>query len=223
MARKTIVSARQLKARVQIILRATAQDVATNSETVRLMDMIERMKDEGGLIEFYLEALKSKLRAEEGREVNQAEVVRQAVQAALAAVAQPFSESVYQRPVDLPQGEREIGQPMHQPHQTAFVPAAPAIPPTPAPTVALPPVQASVPTEVERASPVQPFLPTAVLADTARAEHIPSSIPEDGRAPNEIIASLMQEIAGSRDNGGADAVHAPPRRRMGGNGLSAMG
>lgn len=64
--RKPIVSARQLKARVQIIMRATDKDVAQNSEKNRLIDMTESMREAGVLQEFLLDCLRSKLRQEEG-------------------------------------------------------------------------------------------------------------------------------------------------------------
>lgn len=67
--RKPIVSARQLKARVQIIMRATDQDVAQNSEKNRLIDMTESMREAGVLQEFLLDCLRSKLRQDEGNSI----------------------------------------------------------------------------------------------------------------------------------------------------------
>lgn len=67
--RKPIVSARQLKARVQIIMRATDKDVAQNSEKNRLIDMTESMREAGLLQEFLLDCLRSKLRQDEGQNV----------------------------------------------------------------------------------------------------------------------------------------------------------
>lgn len=67
--RKPIVSARQLKARVQIIMRATDKDVAQNSEKNRLIDMTESMREAGVLQEFLLDCLRSKLRQDEGQNV----------------------------------------------------------------------------------------------------------------------------------------------------------
>lgn len=67
--RKPIVSARQLKVRVQIIMRATEKDVAHNSEENRLIDMTESMREAGVLQEFLLDCLRSKLRQDEGQTV----------------------------------------------------------------------------------------------------------------------------------------------------------
>jgi hypothetical protein len=67
--RKPIVSARQLKARVQIIMRATDKDVAQNTEKNRLIDMTESMREAGVLQEFLLDCLRSKLRQDEGQNV----------------------------------------------------------------------------------------------------------------------------------------------------------
>lgn len=65
--RKPIVSARQLKARVQIIMRATDKDVSLNSEKNRLISMTESMREAGVLQEFLLDCLRSKLRQDEGQ------------------------------------------------------------------------------------------------------------------------------------------------------------
>jgi len=65
--RKKVVSARQVKARVQIMLRGSAQDVALNTERNRLMTMIEGMQSSNTLLEFVVDALRAKLRQDEGQ------------------------------------------------------------------------------------------------------------------------------------------------------------
>lgn len=99
--RKPIVSARQIRARVQIILRATDKDVAQNSEKNRLMDMIEAMTDAGVLQEFLLDALKSKLRQDEGQSVVANKVVEggQETRSQRTIEAQaPRQQETHQRP-----------------------------------------------------------------------------------------------------------------------------
>lgn len=84
--RKPIASARQIKTRVQFMLRATESDVALNSEKSRLMDMIESMKEAGVLQEFLLDALKSKLRQDEGQSVVASTIVEVGHQPRLRSV-----------------------------------------------------------------------------------------------------------------------------------------
>ena len=101
--RKPIVSARQIRARVQIILRATDKDVAQNSEKNRLMDMVEAMTDAGVLQEFLLDALKSKLRQDEGQSVVAYKVVEggQETRSQRTIEAQaPRQQETHQSPVE---------------------------------------------------------------------------------------------------------------------------
>lgn len=100
--RKPIASARQIKTRVQFMLRATESDVALNSEKSRLMDMIESMKEAGVLQEFLLDALKSKLRQEEGQSVVASTIVEVGPQARPQRTAEPqtpYQSEPHQAPV----------------------------------------------------------------------------------------------------------------------------
>lgn len=56
-------------ARVQIMLRASDQDVALNTERNRLITMIEGMQTSNTLLEFVMDSLRNKLRQEEGQPV----------------------------------------------------------------------------------------------------------------------------------------------------------
>lgn len=56
-------------ARVQVMLRATDQDVALNTERNRLITMIEGMQTSNTLLEFVMDSLRNKLRHEEGQAV----------------------------------------------------------------------------------------------------------------------------------------------------------
>ena len=67
--RKPIVSARHIKARAQVILRATDFDVVQHNEVNRLIDMVEAMQKAGVLGDFLLDSLRSKLRQDEGQTV----------------------------------------------------------------------------------------------------------------------------------------------------------
>ena len=65
--RKKVVSARMVKARVQVMLRGTEQDVELNTERNRLITMIEGMQASNTLGEFVMDSLREKLRRDEGQ------------------------------------------------------------------------------------------------------------------------------------------------------------
>lgn len=108
--RKPIKSARIVKARVQIQVRATEMDVAGNTERNRLVSMIEGMASAGALNEFLLDALKAKLRVDEGRQT---------------AIYGGVSEQIYSHPQSLPVHRSQV----QQPAQPAISPAPPAYQP----------------------------------------------------------------------------------------------
>ena len=65
MARRKILSAKYLKLRTGVTLRATQHDVETNSETSRLIDLLEEHERTGDTSAFVLRALFNQLRIDE--------------------------------------------------------------------------------------------------------------------------------------------------------------
>lgn len=194
--RKPIVSARQLKARVQIIMRATDKDVAQNSEQNRLIDMTESMREAGLLQEFLLDCLRSKLRQDEGQ---------------TAAAYRMFEGGVQHLP------QRPLESQIHK-HQQAPISSFPDVQ---APTEPVSENEAvgGTPVLQEQDSIAAPALPRTpellVEARTGGNENSPSTIIEN------VVRGIESPSANS-----ATAFTPPPqgeRRKPTGNLLGAMG
>jgi len=118
--RRKVESARKVVARVQVMLRASDQDVALNTERNRLITMIEGMQTSNTLLEFVMDSLRNKLRHEEGQPV-----IGFSVQVPGGAV--PHQHAFQQQPAHVGHGDQ---------HQQAIEPrpnivAAPSEPDTP--------------------------------------------------------------------------------------------
>ena len=199
--RKPIVSARQLKARVQIIMRATDKDVAQNSEKNRLIDMTESMRDAGVLQEFLLDCLRSKLRQDEGRNV----------------AANKMFDGGYS-----PHTQRPSDSQIH--YQQQHAPVAPS------PSYAAPAEQLMVdePVGIQPESHEQLASPTAatVAAPAASASaEVEAGSRRHESTQSAIIESVVRGIESAATNNEVGFVAPPPaeRRKPMGSLLKAMG
>lgn len=191
--RKPIVAARQLKARVQIIIRATDKDVAQNTEQNRLIDMAESMSKAGMLQEFLLNCLRSKLRQDEGQTVAAYRMFEGGHQ---AAPQHPFdTPSHFQQPAQVKPSQANI-----KPEQLANIDPANI---------------KHVVNELD-ANPVPVSLPDSDVADkTVSNESTPTAIIENVIREIELAATSNEtELAASAPT---------ERRRPKGNLLGAMG
>lgn|GEM_PF-4257272 len=110
--RRKVESARKVVARVQVMLRASDQDVALNTERNRLITMIEGMQTSNTLLEFVMDSLRNKLRLEEGQPV-----IGFGVQVPGGAV--PQQQAIQQQPAHVGNG----GQPQQATQQRNTVDA----------------------------------------------------------------------------------------------------
>ena len=197
--RKPIVSARQLKARVQIIMRATDKDVAQNSEKNRLIDMTESMREAGVLQEFLLDCLRSKLRQDEGQNV------------AANRMFEGGYSAHHQRPTD--------SQINYQQQHAAVAPsptyAAPA-----APVTVDEPVGSLPGSHEQNAN-----LASPTVAATSPAAEVEAGSGRYESTPSAIIENVVRGIESAATNNEAGFTAPPPaeRRRPMGSLLKAMG
>lgn len=196
--RKPIVSARQLKARVQIIMRATDKDVAQNTEKNRLIDMTESMREAGVLQEFLLDCLRSKLRQDEGQNV------------AVYRMFEGGQSSLPQRPTD----SQIHYQQQHAPNALTPSFAEPVAP------VAVDEPESSLPVSQRQES---YLAPTPSVVPTAEVEARNSGAFVS--TPSEIIESVVREIesAATSNETGITTTPSAERRKPRGNLLGAMG
>lgn len=195
--RKPIVSARQLKARVQIIMRATDKDVAQNSEKNRLIDMTESMREAGVLQEFLLDCLRSKLRQDEGQNV----------------AAFRMFEGGYPAHPQQPSDSQIQYQQQHAPVAPSPSYAAPVEPLTVDEPVGSLPVSHG-----QTANPA----PASVAAPAAGVE---AGIGRYESTPSAIIENVVRGIESAATDNEAGFTAPPPseRRRPMGSLLKAMG
>jgi hypothetical protein len=199
--RKPIVSARQLKARVQIIMRATDKDVAQNSEKNRLIDMTESMREAGVLQEFLLDCLRSKLRQDEGQNV---------------AAFRMFEGGHTAHP------QQPSGSQIHYQQQHAPVAQSPTYA-APAERVTVDEPVGSLPeSHGQTANLAQ--APVAVPAASPAAE-VEAGVRRYESTPSAIIESVVRGIESAATENEAEFTAPPPseRRRPMGSLLKAMG
>lgn len=195
--RKPTVSARQLKARMQISIRATDKDVAQNSEKNRLIDMTQSMIEAGVMQEFLLDCLRSKLRQDEGQTV------------AAYRMFEGGQPAHPQRPSD---SQTHYQQP-HVPVAQSPAYSAPIEPvAVDEPVVSLPVSQGQ---GLHLAPATAPAAVAEVEARTGVNESHPSTIIE------KVVRGL--ESAATSNEAGFTASAPTERRRPKGNMLGAMG
>lgn len=193
--RKPLNSAIFMKARTQIILRATHGDVENGSEVVRLIELIEAHKAARSLNTFVLSALLNQMRSDEQR-----------ANAPLSNTVQQEHEAPYvpQRTITVPKQEKVV--------------SAAAMP------VSLPPghmADARADLKSFTAPPVQDVVPKGLESRTQDTFGVDTN-PAPPTSTEMIIESTMRTLA---HQGEVLVGEAPPKpkRKMGGNALNVMG
>lgn len=193
--RKPLNSAIFMKARTQIILRATHGDVENGSEVVRLIELIEAHKAGGSLNKFVLSALMNQMRSDEQR-----------ANAPLSNTLRQEHEAPYapQRTITvLKRDEVVTAGAMPGSMPVAHMADALAEPKS----FTAPPVQDVVPKDLEQR--------------TEDALGVVTN-PAPPASTEMIIESTMRTLAHQGDVLEGEAP-PKPKRRMGGNALNVMG